>query len=78
MSAGVEGQCKCGGFAMEGSSDCRDCACAAKDDQQVEEHYEQTECDCGFCYECHKRVVISREDYEIERAVDRMHGLEDW
>ena len=77
MSAGVEGQCKCGGFAMVGSSDCRDCADAAKDDQQVEEYYEETECDCRSCYECELRAVISREDYEIERAVDRMHGLED-
>lgn len=35
------------------------------------------ECECRECYECQERIAISREDYEIERAVDRMHGLED-
>ena len=85
MSAGVEGQCKCGGFAMEGSSDCRDCACAVKDEQQVEEHYEET--DEALCIRCGDETFGDSDkcsaclyddeiEHQVERIIERMHGID--
>ena len=75
----LEGLCKCGAFAVEGTELCSDCAWDEKDSQDVEEACETDDarCDCGDCRECDERGYDHWVEQQTDAQIERMHGIED-